>query len=1052
MDSFTKITRLIARSHMYWGRKPISGLMNIFEEIKVGDIVLDPFCGGGNPAIAALMKGARVIAGDLNPMAVFLTKVLIKPINIATLKSTFEDVAASVSHNILDKYEIRCPKCKQTAIIKSLVWSNIKNNKSMPENAQIECGCCQQVFFIKLSSAEAKRQEELSQMTPIFWFPQNKINSERKPPVEYQHELFTGRNLSMLAELLHAIKKVPSENMRDALLYVFTAMLYSCSSMQMFSKIEPSSTRGWTALRFYVPPKRKEVNVWQAFERRFNNFRTCKRELEQNNFLSSARITDSIEEFSGKNYEALSYKADAFDLISQVGKKASLVFLDPPYIDDIDYFGFSEFWGAWLGMHFDFDKEWHPRRTKAELLKKLLLGLKDIIPKSCKIILAFAPKRRKDWNEEDCIKESKYHIKQTGFFNYDNSNKRGEINNQCNRFTILVSGTPGKSEVSNQGSAPIIMGEDNLQQLIPYLRVIGHLYPKEQKKGHAELNRKLNRKDAEMNSTKAFFEITRTHAAQLVPNSLSIYLMNLKDDEIGKAIADKKMNEITYHSLCCLFLRIILSKDNWKISYVDPTKFEENVFGVKLQKMNCNRSVEVPEGIAFVAQKDNKNILFCFDDQEPALLKRIATVVKDSDKGRFNNICVMIVRDKDDMKSRRGFTKADKWPRGFFLGFEEMRRKAEKLNASVYSQFCASVPIQQPSSRSPIKCLAAEVIENIPVGENRSHYKLRFRTDHSFNIIPGQFIMMETALQEQDTIREFIPLDKMNRERLAPKPYLKRPFGIHRAFYRYFSEEKGYIQKLSLPPELATVLHTVFPNEFEIFYKVLKDGLGTKSLSKLKGAKIKIVGPLGRGQPIREIRDNGFDEIHVIGGGVGMAPLIFIVQALRYYSYNVKAFIGTEKIGMLKYKQEAFDGLDATFTDEDPTIYIDDLLETGLENKDIYVSSTEPESTCEKLPENNSYKGFVSDQYKKYLRDAHHREKKILAFACGPMGMMKALVPITEKFGIPLKVLMEKRMACGIGVCLSCVCETKTPEEAESKYSRVCTDGPIFDASKIIWK
>lgn len=1039
MDSLAKITILVARSHMYWGRKPITDLVNIFEAIKEGDIVLDPFCGSGNPAIAALIKGGRVIAGDLNPMAVFLTKVLIRPINLATLKSTFEDVAASVSHNILEKYEIRCPNCKQTAIIKYLVWSNKNHSTSIPENAQIECSRCHRSFFTKLSSAEAKRQQELSQLTPTFWFPLNTINSTRKPPVEHHYELFTGRNLSMLAELLHAIKKVPSENIRDALLYVFTAVLYSCSSMQMFSEKERSSSRGWTALRFYIPPMRKEVNVWQAFERRFNNFRTCKRELLQNNFLSSVRITDSIDEFSLNNYEALSCKADAFDLISQAGNKAKFVFLDPPYIDDIDYFAFSEFWGVWLEMHFNFDKEWHPRRTKAELLKKLLMLLSEVTSKSCEICLAFAPKQQKGWNEEECIKESKYHIKRTGFFNYDNSNKRGAINNQSNRYTILES---KKSKVSSQVNTPIFVAEDDkLQQLFPYLCVIGHLYPKEQKS------------QASPHREKTFFERTRTSAAQLVPNRLSKYLMNLKDEEIGKAISDKKVNENTYHSLCYFFLRIILSKDTWKISYVDPAQFEGDVFGVMHQEVYCMRPAEVPEGIAFVAQNDTKKILFCFDDQAPTLIEEVANIIKDSDKGEFNKICVMIVRDKGDMKSRRRFTKADKWPRGFFLCFEEIRRKAETLNEREYSQFCAPAPSQQPSKRSPIRSLTAEVKENIPVGENRSHYKLRFRTAHSFNIIPGQFIMMDTALQEQDTIRELIPWDTMNPSQIAPKPYLKRPFGIHRAFYRHFSEDKAYIQKLSLPPELATVLHTVFPNEFEIFYKVLTNGIGTKELSKLQeGAKIKIVGPLGKGQIIREIRDKGFDEIHVIGGGVGMAPLIFIVQALRYYSYNVKAFIGTEKISMLKYKQQAFDGLDATFTDEDPTIYIDDLLETGINSDDIYVSSTEPESICKKIPEKNSYKGFVSDQYNKYLQDTCTRREKILAFACGPMGMMKALVPITEKCGIPLKVLMEKRMACGIGVCLSCVCETKKPEEAKSKYSRVCTDGPIFDASEIIWK
>jgi len=99
------------------------------------------------------------------------------------------------------------------------------------------------------------------------------------------------------------------------------------------------------------------------------------------------------------------------------------------------------------------------------------------------------------------------------------------------------------------------------------------------------------------------------------------------------------------------------------------------------------------------------------------------------------------------------------------------------------------------------------------------------------------------------------------------------------------------------------------------------------------------------------------------------------------------------------------------------------------------------------IPKKNFYNGFVSAQYNDYLQRTRPK-KKILAFSCGPVGMMKALALITTEYEIQLKVLMEKRMACGIGVCLSCVCETKT---GEGNYSRVCTDGPIFDASEILW-
>lgn len=1013
---------------MYWGSKPIGDLLNIFGQIKKGDLVLDPFCGGGNPSIAALMKGGRVICCDLNPMAVFLTKILIKPISLALLRKAFEDIEIMVSRNILEHYQIKCPHCKNIAMIKCLVWGQ----ETGPEMAQIECTQCPKSFWWELSSSEAKKQLQLSKMQPRFWFPKNPIHSTRKPPVRYHYELFTGRNLSMLAELFHAIKKVPSQHLQDALLYVFTAMLYSCSSMQMFSKEEPSSSRGWTAPRFYIPPKRKEVNVWQAFERRFDKLMTCKREL--NHLIPEVRITESAGDFFLKNYEALIYKADVFDVIHQYGKKANFIFLDPPYIDDIDYFGFSEFWGAWLQMHFDFNLEWHPKRTKAEQLKKLLMMLNESTSKSCEICLAFAPKSLKGWDQEECIKGSKYEIKRTGYFYYDNSNKRGRKQNHP--YYILGKTKSKKTKVLSLLESPISV-EHN--KLFPYLRVVNYLYPG-------------SRQSETDNSSgnKHFYEKIHSLATQIVPEKLSESLRNIMEDDIAKAISDEAANKRAYHTLCFALLRIILLKDGWKITHLDPVQLDDNVFGIKFNDFNCFIPLDMPKGTTFIAQHHNNTILFFFDDQEPDLLKKVSTEINKIDNDEFKIICVMIVSDMEKMQDKRRVAKAEKWPRGFFMCFPEIRKKTENLNEEEYLNLCAHISIvnSDPKESSSVKFLSAVVNDNIPIGEeNPNHFKLRFKTEHSFNIIPGQFIMTDTIPRDDDIVQ--VPR-KWNEVKstfsIAPTSYLKRPFGIHRAFYPFFG--KSYLQKLSLPPSLATVVHTVFPNEFEIFYKVLPNGIGTKELSNVrKGDTLQIVGPLGRRLNMREIRDEGFEEVHVIGGGVGMAPLIFMVQALRYYSYPIIAFIGIEKLGMLKYRGELDgDGLSSSFTGEprDAIIYFDDLIEVGVDPKNIYISTTTSESS-DKIPKHNLHKGLVSEQYDSYLRNTY-TQKKIIAFTCGPMGMMKTLVPITTKYGIKLKVFMEKRMACGIGVCLSCVCET-----SRGKYARVCTEGPVFEANEILW-
>ena len=67
MDSLTKISRHIASSHMYWGRKPITGFMSIFDGIKKSDVVLDPFLGTGTTMLAAMRCGRNSIGYEIDP-------------------------------------------------------------------------------------------------------------------------------------------------------------------------------------------------------------------------------------------------------------------------------------------------------------------------------------------------------------------------------------------------------------------------------------------------------------------------------------------------------------------------------------------------------------------------------------------------------------------------------------------------------------------------------------------------------------------------------------------------------------------------------------------------------------------------------------------------------------------------------------------------------------------------------------------------------------------------------------------------------------------------
>ena len=122
MSLDSKLFHAIARSHQYWGRKPLYSIEKLFNTLKHGDIVVDPFCGGGSAVIVAMAKGARVLASDINPMAVFLTKVLLRPISIHALYDSYEKVKNIVEKQILEKYTISCPKCKRIVHFDYLKW------------------------------------------------------------------------------------------------------------------------------------------------------------------------------------------------------------------------------------------------------------------------------------------------------------------------------------------------------------------------------------------------------------------------------------------------------------------------------------------------------------------------------------------------------------------------------------------------------------------------------------------------------------------------------------------------------------------------------------------------------------------------------------------------------------------------------------------------------------------------------------------------------------------------------------------------------------------
>lgn len=121
----TKATA-IYNMHTYWSKKPHDAIRQYIQHYtKQEDLVLDPFCGSGGTALAALMDGRKAIAIDRSPAATFITKNYCTPVDINELMQAFEELKAKVKPEIEWLYETRCDRCDGKATTAYTVYSQV---------------------------------------------------------------------------------------------------------------------------------------------------------------------------------------------------------------------------------------------------------------------------------------------------------------------------------------------------------------------------------------------------------------------------------------------------------------------------------------------------------------------------------------------------------------------------------------------------------------------------------------------------------------------------------------------------------------------------------------------------------------------------------------------------------------------------------------------------------------------------------------------------------------------------------------------------------------
>jgi dihydroorotate dehydrogenase electron transfer subunit len=210
----------------------------------------------------------------------------------------------------------------------------------------------------------------------------------------------------------------------------------------------------------------------------------------------------------------------------------------------------------------------------------------------------------------------------------------------------------------------------------------------------------------------------------------------------------------------------------------------------------------------------------------------------------------------------------------------------------------------------------------------------------------------------------------------SPSTFLRRPFSIHAVDYA--------------------------KNTIRLLIQI--KGEGTRHLGSLReGDSLNVIYPLGNSFSIPTVKD-----VLLVGGGCGVAPLLFLAQFLNQHHIRPTILVG--------------------FRTRDEVAEIEEYARYG----EVFVTTDDG---------TEGEKGLVIDH--SLFQQERLPFRKI--FCCGPDAMMKAVAKIAKMHRADCEVSLENTMACGFGVCLCCITPTDKGNE------RVCVEGPVFNINRLKW-
>jgi len=221
--------------------------------------------------------------------------------------------------------------------------------------------------------------------------------------------------------------------------------------------------------------------------------------------------------------------------------------------------------------------------------------------------------------------------------------------------------------------------------------------------------------------------------------------------------------------------------------------------------------------------------------------------------------------------------------------------------------------------------------------------------------------------------------------------------------------------------------------DVDVIFRVV--GTATRWMEQLRlGDSISVLGPLGNHFPIHATKPTAW----LVAGGVGLPPMLWLADALNRAGKRVVAFCGAQSADLLAL---SFD--EAIPLSQDACTATRSASDFVASNSDVVVSTDDGSI---------GYHGHVGSALAEFVQANPISPDDVVVYTCGPERMMRFVAEFCAARSTECHVCVERNMACGTGMCQSCVVPIRDASDpAGWRYQLCCAEGPVFDARQVVW-